>query len=35
VGDAHVTYDTNILLEAQIIAFYNDTLNGFATDGKT
>ena len=35
VGDAHLTYDTDILTEAQIIAFYNDTLNGFATDAAT
>jgi nicotinamidase-related amidase len=32
VSDAHLTYDTELLTEAQIIAFYNYTLNGFASD---
>ncbi len=31
-SDAHLTFDTELLSEAQIIAFYNDTLNGFASD---
>ena len=31
-SDAHLTADTEILSEAQIIAFYNYTLNGFASD---
>jgi nicotinamidase-related amidase len=35
VGDAHLTYSTDILSEAQIIAFYNDTLDGFMTDEAT
>ncbi|GCF11902.1 cysteine hydrolase family protein [Dictyobacter arantiisoli] len=35
VGDAHLTYTTTILSEAQIIAFYNDTLHGFTTDEAT
>jgi len=33
VGDAHTTYDNNVLSAAQIIAHTNDTLNGFGTDG--
>jgi nicotinamidase-related amidase len=32
VGDAHTTYDSEILSAAQIIAHTNDTLNGFRTD---
>ena len=32
VGDAHTTYDGNTLTAAQIIAFHNETLNGFRTD---
>jgi nicotinamidase-related amidase len=31
-SDAHLTRDTEILTEAQIIAFYNDTLDGFDSD---
>jgi nicotinamidase-related amidase len=32
VGDAHTTFDCDTLTAAQIIAFYNETLNGFQTD---
>ena len=32
VGDAHTTYDCDTLTAAQIIAFYNETLDGFQTD---
>ncbi|GCE19737.1 cysteine hydrolase family protein [Dictyobacter kobayashii] len=32
VSDAHVTFDTELLNEAQIVAFYNHTLDGFASD---
>ncbi|GHO87838.1 cysteine hydrolase family protein [Dictyobacter formicarum] len=32
VSDAHVTFDTELLSEAQIIAFCNYTLDGFASD---
>ncbi|GCE05664.1 cysteine hydrolase family protein [Dictyobacter aurantiacus] len=32
VSDAHLTFDTDLLSEEQIVAFYNDTLNGFDTD---
>ena len=32
VGDAHTTFDCDTLTAAQIIAFYNETLNGFRTD---
>lgn len=32
VGDAHTTYDCNTLSAAQIIAFLNETLDGFKTD---
>jgi len=32
VSDAHTTYDCDTLTAAQIIAFYNETLNGFQTD---
>ncbi len=32
VGDAHTTYDSNTLSAAQIIAFLNETLDGFKTD---
>lgn len=32
VGDAHTTYDNDILTASQIIAHTNDTLNGFRTD---
>jgi nicotinamidase-related amidase len=32
VGDAHTTYDCDTLTAAQIIAFHNETLNGFQTD---
>jgi nicotinamidase-related amidase len=31
-SDAHLTEDSELLTEAQIIAFYNATLNGFASD---
>ena len=32
VGDAHTTYDSDILTAPQIIAHTNETLNGFRTD---
>ena len=32
VGDAHTTSDCDTLTAAQIIAFYNETLDGFQTD---
>ncbi|GLV58890.1 isochorismatase [Dictyobacter sp. S3.2.2.5] len=32
VSDAHVTFDTDLLSEKQIVAFYNYTLDGFDTD---
>lgn len=32
VSDAHTTYDCDTLTAAQIIAFYNETLDGFQTD---
>lgn len=32
VGDAHTTYDNDILTAQQIIDHTNDTLNGFRTD---
>src|SRR5258708_32048536 len=32
VGDAHTTYDNEVLSAAQIIAHTNDTLNGFRSD---
>ena len=32
VGDAHTTYDCDTLTAAQIIAFYNETLDGFQSD---
>jgi nicotinamidase-related amidase len=32
VGDAHTTYDCDTLTAAQIIAFCNETLNGFRSD---
>jgi nicotinamidase-related amidase len=32
VGDAHTTFDCDTLTAAQIIAFYNETLDGFQTD---
>lgn len=35
VGDAHLTYNTDLLSEEQIVAFYNQTLDGFATDEAT
>lgn len=31
-SDAHLTEDNNLLNEAQIIGFYNYTLNGFSSD---
>jgi len=31
VGDAHTTYDCDTLMAAQIITFYNETLDGFQT----
>ena len=31
VGDAHTTNDADTLSAAQIIAFYNETLNGYST----
>ena len=31
-GDAHTTYDTDLLTAAQIIAHHNYTLDGFRTD---
>ncbi len=31
-GDAHTTFDCDTLTAAQIIAFHNETLNGFQTD---
>ncbi|HTI15755.1 MAG TPA: cysteine hydrolase family protein [Dictyobacter sp.] len=35
VKDAHITFDTDILTAPQIIAFYNDTLDGYATGDKS
>lgn len=32
VGDAHTTYDNDLLTAAQIIAYHNYTLDGFRTD---
>lgn len=32
VSDSHLTYDGDTLNEAQIVAFYNETLAGFQTD---
>ena len=32
VGDAHTTFDCDTITAGQIIAFYNETLDGFQTD---
>ncbi len=32
VGDAHTTYDCDLLSAAQIIAYHNEVLDGFQTD---
>jgi Amidases related to nicotinamidase len=35
VSDAHFTFDTDTLSENQIVAFYNETLNGFHSGDAT